>query len=278
MKSSRKPLSLLFLLLLISFGCSEESENPVTTNDVTGQELFSAIFFGHNSHYNFSLSKQLQGKKRDLPQNLKEEVRKREDFLLSSIHALDPTFYDNFKSKIQSNNHLVVGEGLQDASSTIARTLSETPELAMEYKYGASILSQVDINKFIEGDVFNEAAFENYLIENNPNPIVTPTVVVAAVAIYIAVVLDVVMYVNIGVYFNVSIGANFWVEDAGATNLGVQISPNVGVQTPNVGVQFPPNIGPPPNVFVGRYNSNQNANSLKFDMLIDEIATLSWGK
>lgn len=221
----RKPYLGIFLAFTIIFtSCSSGYEDigsitkneNVKDNDVlarttsfTGEELFRGIYFGSNINIPLRHVEELNNYRKTLSVEVNSQLDNYANLIVSKIKTRDANFFDNFKTKITSNNHYTIETALDESASLLHTVIYDIPEIRDELLLTERIASEVDLNLFVdESGSFNQEEFQEYVEENYPEEanIFTPTFV--GVWLVAALVQTVVIAINY--WFGVFVKKHFW--------------------------------------------------------------------
>lgn len=234
MKFIRKKLkffSVFSALTMLLFSCSRyddlnsEVDNSLNTNkkinSFSGKEIFKSVFFGMGEFGNkIDLLKDNATLASNLNDSKKVEVNNKIDKLLASIENNNSNFFNDFKSKIASGNHLLIEKGLQEGSLEIKKNIDIFfPNLGKQIsaiendiaKRNLKFESIKDMNQYVEdiqnGDLNNDLLNQNMITSEDGDAMGVATIVWAvAAAVYFAVAVHNTIGVTALIYYK----AAFW--------------------------------------------------------------------
>lgn len=102
-----------------------KSLNSVASvNDYTGEELFKAVIFANGEFASaIPTYADLVNEQRKFSIDDQQELDKKMEEMIISIQKEDPNFFDNFKTKIVSHDHLQIDEAFKIASIEISERM-----------------------------------------------------------------------------------------------------------------------------------------------------------
>lgn len=193
----------------ILFSCSKYNDDGEIIRD-GNKSFYKEIFFGAvNSsklnHVNDMIASRNYSTSKTVPDNLEEII----DILTENIDAIDPNFFIEFNRKIQSGDHVLIEEALNEGGEMLEQAMYATPELAEEMLLGEKIANEIDINEFLKSDgTLDAERLTGYIEEHYKDElaIISPTFVLAAAyvvaAVSVAVAVNYAGAVNVYVWFN----------------------------------------------------------------------------
>lgn len=221
----RKPYLGIFLAFTIIFtSCSSGYEDigSITKNEnvkdnevlaritsFTGEELFRGIYFGSNINIPLRHVEELNNYRKTLSVEVNSQLDNYANLIVSKIKTRNANFFNNFKTKITSNNHYTIETALDESATLLNTVVYDIPEIRDELLLTERIASEVDLTMFLdESGNFNQGEFQDYIEDNYPNEanIFTPTFV--GVWLVAALVQTVVVAINY--YFGVFVKTKFW--------------------------------------------------------------------
>lgn len=226
-----KFLSVFSALTMLLFSCSQYEDmnnsfdnslnNNNKINSYSGKEIFKSVFFGMGEFGNkIDLLKDNATLASNLHDSKKVEVNNKINKLLESIENNNSNFFNNFKSKIASGNHLLIEEGLQEGSLEIKKNIDIFfPNLSKQIsaieidiaKRNLKFKSIEDMNQYVEniqkGDLNNDLLNQNMITSDDGDAMGAATIVWAvAAAVYFAVAVHNTIGVTALIYYK----AAFW--------------------------------------------------------------------
>lgn len=205
----------------VSIDNSSFSRNAIETT-LSGEDLFKSIFFGLGS---FSENITLLEDNVRLASNLEDDVRqemiRNTDSLISEIRNGDSDFFERFRENITSRDHFLIESALQDATFQIRRNIDIfLPGLRGFIDYiendvrnnGVVLETNQDLDNYInrlqEENANNELLNQNIISSGDGEDVAAFATIVWAVAavVYFAVAVHNTIGVTALVYFKVA----FW--------------------------------------------------------------------
>lgn len=199
----------VFLVTMFLFGCSTYDIDIKSIED-NNKSFYKEIYFGSTKTSKLSHIKEIiTSRNASSKSTIDEEIETIETFLTEKIEEINPDFYHNFNTKIQSGDHLLIEEALDEGGKMLEKALYSTPELAKELLLGEKIAREVDINQFLKADGTLDVVFLNkYIDENYIDAFCGPTI--CNLAVYLVFAFSVAVAVNYASVANVYIWVNAW--------------------------------------------------------------------
>jgi len=210
-KKHIKCLGFFGILIMGFYACSRPETGIEDIKQIKNDEksFYKEIFFGSVKKSKLNYVKNKIASRQEMSTEAIRDLEKVETTLTDVIEKIDPLFYEEFNRKIQSGDHILIEEALNQGGQMLEKSLYATPELVETVLLGEKIAKEVDINKFVMEDGTVDAAALNEYIEINyldETDLVGPTFVVAAAyvvaAVSVAVTVNYAGAVNIYVWFN----------------------------------------------------------------------------
>lgn len=221
MKSIRKKLKLFSVfssVIILFFNCLQyddvnnfsDSNKEINHHlnkkrkSHTGEDLFKSIFFGIGDFSkNIDLLKENSSLASNLSSSKKFEVNNKVNKVIESIKSENSNFFDDFKRKIESGNHILIEKCLQEGSSEIKKNIDIFfPNISEKIsiiekdisKRNLKLENVDEMNKYIENiqssNLNDELLSQNMITSDGKEELIGAASVVWAVAaaIYFAVV------------------------------------------------------------------------------------------
>ena len=181
MKTIRKHIkfySLLFAsaILFYSFKDIDVVVKKAEMNEQSGKDIFKSVYFGLGETANqLSIYSSLKTTYNNLDPKVKTQTLTLIDKLISEVEKKDPNFFNDFKSKIISGNHVTIDEAINSGGIKIYENISTIfPNFKLlEEKITKDItedkvnFNQVeDVEKYVSE--FNESKYDD-ILDNNMN-------------------------------------------------------------------------------------------------------------
>jgi len=122
----------IFSVLTVSLcGCSSNAESVagVGRGDGDDKSFYKEIFFGSAKESKLSHVKDVISSRQKMPIEARKEFEEIEAVLAEAIAKINPDFYKEFNRKIQSGDHLLIEEALNEGGQILEKSLYATPEL-----------------------------------------------------------------------------------------------------------------------------------------------------
>jgi SdpC family antimicrobial peptide len=235
MKFIRKKLkffSVFSALTMLLFSCSQyddmnsDIDNSSNTNEkisYSGKEIFKSVFFGMGKFGNkIDLLRDNATLASNLNDSKKVEVNNKINKLLESIENNNSNFFNDFKSKIASGNHILIEKALQEGSLEIKKNIDIFfPHLSKQIsaiendiaKRNLNFESIEEMNQYVEniqnGDLNNDLLNQNMITSDGSEEVIgeaASLVWAVAAAVYFAVAVHNTIGVTALIYYK----AAFW--------------------------------------------------------------------
>ncbi len=216
---------------MLLFSCSQydDMNNDVNNlsntdkkiNSYSGKEIFKSVFFGMGEFGNkIDLLKDNTTLASNLDASKKSEVNSKINILLESIEKNNSNFFNDFKIKIASGNHILIEKGLQEGSVEIKKNIDIFfPNLSKQIsaiendmaKRNLKFESIEDMNQYVDniqnGNLNNDLLNQNMITSDEISDEAAASMVWAvAAAVYFAVAVHNTIGVTALIYYK----AAFW--------------------------------------------------------------------
>ena len=195
----------LIILSFLNLSCNREPLNA-PDNSMSGEEMFKEIilFSGKNLDQKIpeysEITKQLNG----MNDKQKAEFEKYRNEIVNNINKIDPGFFDNFKSAVDSKNLYAIQNAINESGDMVLAALAISKDYNVAYEEASKILNKMhaaDINTDEKLEQFQgELKIEyqktidelktNYLEKNSTS---TPNDSAVAIAIVLVLAVGVVL-------------------------------------------------------------------------------------
>lgn len=228
MKQIRKYLLkfLLFMTVIVLFFSCNQYDNDIEPTRDNNKSFYKEIFFGSVKSSKLNHVKEMIASRSSTQKSTANEMERMETILTDKIEELNPDFFTEFNSKIQSGDHILIEQALNEGGAMLEQSLYSTPELAEELLLGEKIANEIDINDYINQDgTLDAEALKDYIELNYQDElaIISPTFIFAAV--YVVAAVSVAAAVNYAGAVNVYVWFNAWKWTNGPKKVVGKISP-----------------------------------------------------
>ncbi len=212
MKTFRKKLkSISFILgfLILFASCNQYSEIESSKNKkLTGKQLFSEIYFGLSNNLNLDYVEKMQYYY-DLNKINSNEIKLDLDKIVNKIQELNPHFFENFKTNLNSKNLYVINDELKKGSEVLKSAILKIPEMRAPLLLGEKLAKEINMEEFVNdnGDV-DFKSLNNYLSENYAEEVFPCGPTFCAVAVYIVAAQSAAVALNVAAF----VFCYYWVK------------------------------------------------------------------
>ncbi len=213
MKTLRKKLKAISFImgsLILFASCSQYNNVESSSNkSLTGKQLFNEIYFGSSNNLNLDYVEKMQYYY-SLNKIDSSKIKPDLDKIVNKIEELNPSFFENFKTNLNSKDLYLIDDELKKGSKVMKSAILKIPEMRDALLLGEKLAKEVNIEQFINGDGdINFKSLNNYLSENYGEEVAAcgPTFCVAAV--YLVVVQSAAAALNVAAF----VFCYYWVKN-----------------------------------------------------------------
>lgn len=202
------PIIMVFLVVSCYPG-----EDELVKKDYTGEELFRGIFFLQGE-----VAKSLETLRPHIDRKVESEKLSPENRsfhiefvneIITQIKSLDPSYFNNFRSQVQSENYYSIELALANGTQMIKAAGYKSEKLSATFKlmdeiqekqvdFGSEKIKNLDFENKEDVETFKSILRQDYAIDIDDEQYVVACAPVLAVCLFVVVVGAVAAVVNVG--------------------------------------------------------------------------------